>query len=587
MNEIRSHSVGMRTPFSLLIFLSIAIVNSASALSGEVLLLPSSRFQSANEENSVASVSSGSKSPPEASSGGRQAAAERSFETSGFVPLGAIARHLASPGTLRSLRGLIALVAASSEPQLAGKAGGPAEERTPHPVEGSDGDDGDGEGLRLTRTSSKMERSGLARVEAGGEQEEHRVQGTGPEEIGSIHRTERGGRRRSRAQGPEVHREHEEESRGKKSLSSRGGFSKPTKVLAAGISTRDASDIADDRVEGRAPEAGPDSAETQLTKKQAVRENRRPVIGMFTHPFYGIGVHPKGDFKPPAKASMIAASYVRLVQAAGGQVVPIFYDSSPAELRKAFGMVNMLFFQGGFVSLHRKNLYYRNAKRLFDMAIKKNDEGEYFPIHGSCLGLELLASLVADVPRSELVEETEAEGHPAVLRFGTRGARGKAMFSFMEEELLEKLTSTPLTMENHKWGIMPHMMYKNDRLSDFYEVLTTSPDQNGKWYVSTMKAYSYPVTATQWHAEKPPYEFYSAFNVPHRTDAIRVSTAFSYFVVEEARKNPSRANRTDIMQNVVDNYKFWYTANLEGHEYDAVYIFPLRADREAATSGAR
>lgn len=62
-----------------------------------------------------------------------------------------------------------------------------------------------------------------------------------------------------------------------------------------------------------------------------------PVIGVFTHPYYGPGLHPgRASDKGAAKlaGSMIGASYVKLLQAGGAQVVPIFYDSTSEELRE-------------------------------------------------------------------------------------------------------------------------------------------------------------------------------------------------------------------------------------------------------------
>jgi gamma-glutamyl hydrolase len=78
-----------------------------------------------------------------------------------------------------------------------------------------------------------------------------------------------------------------------------------------------------------------------------------------------------------------------------------------------------------------------------------------------------------------------------------------------------------------KFGISPQRLQTNDALSDFFRILTTTPDKDGKVvepikyfsvlilssrlnficnclyqiYVSSVQAYSYPVTALQWHPE--------------------------------------------------------------------------------------
>lgn len=42
-------------------------------------------------------------------------------------------------------------------------------------------------------------------------------------------------------------------------------------------------------------------------------------------------------------------------------------------------------------------------------------------------------------------------------------------------------------------------MVSNGALSSFFRMLTTTPDQNGKVYVSSVEARNYPIYATQWH----------------------------------------------------------------------------------------
>lgn len=50
-----------------------------------------------------------------------------------------------------------------------------------------------------------------------------------------------------------------------------------------------------------------------------------------------------------------------------------------------------------------------------------------------------------------------------------------------------------------------------------------------KEYVSTMAAYRYPITVTQWHPEKPQYEIFKPLAIPRVDSAIKVSQAVSNF----------------------------------------------------------
>ena len=44
-------------------------------------------------------------------------------------------------------------------------------------------------------------------------------------------------------------------------------------------------------------------------------------------------------------------------------------------------------------------------------------------------------------------------------------------------------------------------------LAEWYRVLSTSKDRNGIEYISTIEGKKYPFFGTQWHPEKPPFEF--------------------------------------------------------------------------------
>jgi hypothetical protein len=53
-----------------------------------------------------------------------------------------------------------------------------------------------------------------------------------------------------------------------------------------------------------------------------------------------------------------------------------------------------------------------------------------------------------------------------------------------------------------QFGLSPEKMISNGALADFFRVLTTTPDQNGKIYVSSVEARKYPIYGTQWHPGK-------------------------------------------------------------------------------------
>ncbi len=73
-----------------------------------------------------------------------------------------------------------------------------------------------------------------------------------------------------------------------------------------------------------------------------------PIIGIYTQDRSG-------------NHTYIAASYIKFVEMAGGQVVPIFYKSTEAELKTLLSQINGVLFPGGGMSLDIKNKFTHNA----------------------------------------------------------------------------------------------------------------------------------------------------------------------------------------------------------------------------------
>lgn len=113
--------------------------------------------------------------------------------------------------------------------------------------------------------------------------------------------------------------------------------------------------------------------------------NERPIIGILSQP---------GD-PAPKSMSYIAASYIKWVEAAGARVIPIFYDMTPEEVRARFQVINGLLIPGGGAVLSPGHKFYDTAALLVNLAIEANDNGDYFPVHGTCLGMETLSVIIS------------------------------------------------------------------------------------------------------------------------------------------------------------------------------------------------
>ena len=72
---------------------------------------------------------------------------------------------------------------------------------------------------------------------------------------------------------------------------------------------------------------------------------------------------------------------------------------------------------------------------------------------------------------------------------------------------------------------------KSKKLSDFFNLLSITPDKTGQDYISIIEAKQYPFLAVQFHPEQPCFEFHNP-EVPHSTNAVRLSQALSLAFAE-------------------------------------------------------
>lgn len=250
-----------------------------------------------------------------------------------------------------------------------------------------------------------------------------------------------------------------------------------------------------------------------------------------------IGILSQACHRCPGK-SYVAAAYVKWIEAAGGRAVPIRYYASDKELKRLFNSVNGLIFPGGLTDLYMDDPYVVAAKKLHQWAADANDAGEVMPIQGTCLGHQLL-QILATWPANftEILVPTDSVAQAGTLEFTADAASSYYMGEL--DPALKAKASDPkynLIIENHEFG-MPVEHYESwPVLKEHYKILSTSKDRNGLEYVSTIESRHHPFFGTQWHPEKPPYEF-AMEAIPHSIESIKLSQHLGHAFIDAARRS--------------------------------------------------
>uniref|UniRef100_A0A3Q1HGA5 folate gamma-glutamyl hydrolase n=1 Tax=Anabas testudineus TaxID=64144 RepID=A0A3Q1HGA5_ANATE len=230
-------------------------------------------------------------------------------------------------------------------------------------------------------------------------------------------------------------------------------------------------------------------------------------------------------------SSYIPASYVKYLEGAGARVVPIRINLKEEEYQHIFDSINGLLLPGGDVDIE-KSQFTRAARIFYNLALKANDAGDYFPIWGTCQGFQQLSVLTAN---KNLLTLTDTKAVALPLTF-TPVARSSRLFRNFPKDVMQSLSQENITPNFHQWSVSTANFTKNDALRTFYRVLSTNTV--GKiQFVSTMEAYRYPFYAVQWHPEKTQYEWKNKAGMVHSTSAVRASFYTASFFVSEAMKS--------------------------------------------------
>ncbi|EKX43921.1 hypothetical protein GUITHDRAFT_72685 [Guillardia theta CCMP2712] len=295
-----------------------------------------------------------------------------------------------------------------------------------------------------------------------------------------------------------------------------------------------------------------------------VQGNERPIVGILSQPCTGFrGCNESGSY--------IASSYVKFVEMAGARVIPIIFNAPHDEIMFRMRYVHMLLFPGGAVPLQPGTLFFETSKSLFEHVIDLNKRGFWFPLHGTCLGFELLHILVA---RSGGVLQTfNSTNCRSKLNF-TESARHSRLFQNFSNDLFEAARKKKIAVEHHMYGVSPEA-YKNfPSLQSFFRILSTSADLQGKIYVSSMEAIDFPISGTQFHPEKPVFEWKTGQEISHDPQAILMAQMLSNALITEAKKNsrPPLSKGPQLNSLLIYNYSPIYISD-DSIPFEQVYVF--------------
>ncbi len=300
----------------------------------------------------------------------------------------------------------------------------------------------------------------------------------------------------------------------------------------------------------------------------ASAQTTRPLIGILTLP---------NDLGGPFTGyrSYFPASYVKFVEAGGARAVPIPYTSTQAELQQLLPYLNGFLFTGGGAAFSENGSptpFAMTANAIYQEVLSAAQKGESVPLHGTCLGHELIHFLVAGLDQSVVSTGFNAENYSIPLNLTDAAATSRLYGPNAPQDVVQSLSTLPITMNAHQAGITPQTFAGNQKLSSTLRVLSTNVDRNGRAFISTTEGITLPITTTQYHSEKIAFEWNPAQAMNHSYVSVVANAWISRYFVNEARANarafPSQEAEWDAL---IYQYRPYFAANTT--EFDLVYVF--------------
>lgn len=289
-------------------------------------------------------------------------------------------------------------------------------------------------------------------------------------------------------------------------------------------------------------------------------KNQQPVIGIVAQ---GMDSDLVNDPRFEGYQTYIMASYVKFMEGSGARVVPLISTEDWATTEAKLNRIDGVLFPGG------DNLYTEYARGIFNYAVKMNDLGHFYPIWGTCLGMQTLAIITSDAgndiltyaPAFDVSLPLEFIGDPDSSKmFGDLGWQA------------EGFAELPITLNNHVGGVAPERFLTDAGLSSFFHPtsISYSPEEGHLPFTATMESYKYPFFGTQFHPEKVLDVYYPVDNINHSWASVELNRYLADKFVTLARENPNvYGDYSQVQAALIENY----TSIVTDYWCGQVYVF--------------
>jgi gamma-glutamyl hydrolase len=224
----------------------------------------------------------------------------------------------------------------------------------------------------------------------------------------------------------------------------------------------------------------------------------KKVVGIITVP-----LSPGKKYYQVCGDSYISTAHIEWLKDQGLEVLAIPFITD--KHKYYFERINGLYLPSGGVFASNSEDYYKCCKEFIKLAIEANDNGDYFPIWGGCMGMQQMMIVADGQDNMALLEQFDSFNNLMLpLLFTDEGLDSNMMTKAKRSDpnYILKLMREDCTLNNHMMGLSPEQFKKSSQVDSFYKIVSYNYDRQGRKFVSTIEGRKHPFYGVQWHPER-------------------------------------------------------------------------------------
>lgn len=262
--------------------------------------------------------------------------------------------------------------------------------------------------------------------------------------------------------------------------------------------------------------------------------NPFPEINDIYHPIIAVLSTPvPSDTDEVIMNSTIWGGYVRWLEQAGAQIIPIHPWYNPPEIDRVLQKSNGVLFLGGNRTVNISHRYEATMHYIFNKVIQMNDQKDYYPLFAICFGFEAIPAFVAN--NNSIVGRSNCK-HKYIKSELTENAHKSRLFSNFNTKELDMINNTNATFQLHIRGLLKETFESFEKVKEFFNVTSYGTDDDGNKFVNSYEGKNYPIYGVQYHPEVIPYARKEGFN-ENTKNALIVSQLHAVFFTSEAEQS--------------------------------------------------